>query len=821
MRTLNSAPSATDEIPADAGLLPRAQRFCAWAVWIVFAVTFITGFSNLLVWLLPPMRGFATDFGFLIMRANTSVSVTAAALSILAWKVAGTRPVGRWLAIAIAGVPVLFGGLTTFEYLVGIDLGIDRWVGPASFPGDHASAMVVSPGRMSLNASSSLFLLGLGLALLDWRSRRLDFAPWMAGLGSLPAFLGLVGHLLGQPEYTGILRSTNILVHTAVCMMLLALGIILLRPQRQPMRGLLSAGADGVLLRWLFPGSAAVLLSVAAMIGYGRTQGVVQASEGTALMLFGGMILLFALISSAGRAVRHQEESALKVARALREREQLSDLILETALDGVVLLNGAGEVVGWNAAAERIFGWRRTEMIGRPLAGSVLPPGALDELNQLVAERRVELSAMRRDGTSFPVEWVLNAVGGSQAPLFVAFVRDITDQKAGQDALRQAKERAEKASQAKDDFLAALSHELRTPLTPVLLSVANMAGDDSLPDPVRGQLAMIERNISLEARLIDDLLDLTRIAKGKLLLRREPCLLHDLLGHAAEIVRDEAQSRGLTLEFEFAARHSTFDGDPARLQQVFWNLLKNALKFTSPGGKVSIRTRDGAEAGVFLAEVRDTGIGFSAEAAEKLFAPFEQGAVINDHQFGGLGLGLAIARAIVDLHGGRIEAHSDGPGSGATFRIILPNASVPAVNAPLVDKPAEAEAEQDGSLRVLLVEDHEATRKVLTQLLTRSGHQVSAAASVAEAIAVMDGVDGFDVVVSDVGLPDGSGLDLLPQLRQRSQNLPGIALSGYGMEEDIQRSRAAGFAAHLVKPIKFQQLAQALRQARGRNAGVE
>jgi CheY-like chemotaxis protein len=254
-------------------------------------------------------------------------------------------------------------------------------------------------------------------------------------------------------------------------------------------------------------------------------------------------------------------------------------------------------------------------------------------------------------------------------------------------------------------------------------------------------------------------------------------------------------------------------GDPARLQQVFWNLLKNAVKFTPAGGKITVRSRDGAEDGTVELEVEDTGIGFTPEAADRLFMPFEQATPSGDHQFGGLGLGLAIARAIVDLHGGRITAHSEGHGKGALFRVVLPQASVPPE-----PKTAPADGRGAGSvtsapLQILLVEDHDLTRKALAHLLIRSGNQVSATGSLAEAIAAVE-TQTFDVVISDLGLPDGSGFDLMPQLRERSQHLTGIALSGYGMEEDLQRSSEAGFVAHLVKPIRFEQLTQVLRQVR-------
>ena len=390
--------------------------------------------------------------------------------------------------------------------------------------------------------------------------------------------------------------------------------------------------------------------------------------------------------------------------------------------------------------------------------------------------------------------------------------------------LKTAQSDAERASRAKDAFLATLSHELRTPLTPVLMTAAALRGDERLPMDVRDQLGMMERNIALEARLIDDLLDLTRIARGQLHLRSELCDAHSLIGLAVEIVRDDAAAKGIVLERTLEAQRSGLVADPARFQQVIWNLLRNSVKFTPRGGRISIRTSDDTDrdgAGTLRIEVIDSGIGIESEALQKIFLPFEQAEPTGDHRFGGMGLGLAIARAIVDLHGGTITAASEGRDRGAKFVVELPGA----IEAPLgisetpsffFELPAipealsESAAEEKAPLRLLLVEDHESTLQVLSRLLGRAGHQVVTAATLSAALAAA--AEGtFDLVISDLGLPDGTGNELMEILRAR-YGLRGIALSGYGMEEDVVRSRQAGFAAHLTKPVDFRQLQRALRE---------
>lgn len=375
----------------------------------------------------------------------------------------------------------------------------------------------------------------------------------------------------------------------------------------------------------------------------------------------------------------------------------------------------------------------------------------------------------------------------------------------------------EQASRAKDNFLATLSHELRTPLTPILMTAAALREDERLAEDVRSQLGMIERNIALEARLIDDLLDLTRIAKGKLPLRPQPCDAHSLISLAMEIVRDDAREKGLSLERDFGAKHFGLMADPSRFQQVIWNLLRNAVKFTPRGGRISIRTRDdgdGKDVPRLRIEVSDTGIGIRPEELDQIFQPFEQGGAAGDHKFGGLGLGLSIARAIVDLHHGTIAAESAGKNKGATFVVEFPGATeppsgvVPTRPRTVLDSTQGAEMRPAAPLRILLVEDHDATLQVLSRLLTRHGHRVTEASSVASACEAA-AAQPFDLVISDLGLPDGSGNDLMERL-SKEYSLPGIALSGYGMEHDVERSRSAGFLAHLIKPVDMNQLQRSI-----------
>jgi len=367
--------------------------------------------------------------------------------------------------------------------------------------------------------------------------------------------------------------------------------------------------------------------------------------------------------------------------------------------------------------------------------------------------------------------------------------------------------RAEAASQAKDHFLAALSHELRTPLAPVLMRVAALARSPDLPEGLRADLRMIQRNVELEAKLIDDLLDLTRVSRGKLVLHFETTDVHALLEHVVAICSEGIESGGLRIDLEPGAAERHVRADSARLQQVFWNLIKNAVKFTPQGGRIRVITAN-PEPGRIEVAVIDPGIGIPPEDLPRLFNAFEQGDPAITRSFGGLGLGLAICKALVDQHGGALAGLSPGRGKGATFTV-----SLAAVPAPEAAEPAGSVASpaEPPALRLLLVEDNEPTLQVMAALLELAGHDVQAAPDVRTARRLAES-HTFDLVVSDLGLPDGNGFDLMRELREH-YGLTGIAVSGFGMEEDLRRSRESGFLEHLVKPVDVDKLKAAIARA--------
>ena len=370
------------------------------------------------------------------------------------------------------------------------------------------------------------------------------------------------------------------------------------------------------------------------------------------------------------------------------------------------------------------------------------------------------------------------------------------------------------ANASKDQFLALLSHELRNPLSPVITMVAELEARAPDGPEVRQALAVIRRNVELEARLIDDLLDVTRIAKGKLQLSFEITSVHEALQRSYEICREDILAKKLSFEFRLEATSQHVNGDPARLQQVFWNLIKNAVKFTPEGGNISVETSNPEPEQIEIRTI-DNGIGIASEKMTKIFNAFEQGQSSITRKFGGLGLGLAISKAMVRAHGGTITAESKGAEKGAVFRIVLNTVPEPAASqktvrrTPLLAGHAPAPKEASRKTHLLVVDDHHDTCLGMKMLLERRGYRITLAHTADQAVERAQ-EEKFDLLISDIGLPDRSGYELMKELRE-TRSLRGIALSGFGMENDVNRARAAGFSEHLTKPINFERLDAVIR----------
>jgi len=516
------------------------------------------------------------------------------------------------------------------------------------------------------------------------------------------------------------------------------------------------------------------------------------------------------ILSDLGAAVMTEIE--LRRSDAVYQRlavksERQADLlstVLSVSPDPVFMLDRACRCIYASPAALKMVHKEARNLCGTTLSASGFPASVAQELERQVRsvldkvrQVRGALELAEPEGPRH-YEYVacpVVAIDG-RATAVVVTARDVTDRRRSEGAVEQA-------SVAKDQFLSVLSHELRNLVAPVLMAAAGLEADPSIPQSVKTDLRMIRRNVQMQVRLIDDLLDLTGISRGKLDLRKEPVRVHELLQQSIEICGPDLRDKNIELRTELRAGADAAVADPARLQQVFVNLLKNAAKFTPPGGAVTIRTADVPQS--IQIEVRDTGIGIEPVNLAKIFNAYEQGGTAVTRRFGGLGLGLAICKALVEAHGGTIAADSQGAGRGALFLVTLPVRSQAA--------PGKASAPTlppVRPVRILLVEDDAGTARAMGRVLRRMSHEVTLAGTVAAARrAAGDGA--FDLVISDLGLPDGSGLELMRELRNQYA-LKGIALTGYATEQDLHLSRAAGFAEHLTKPIDLDLLCDAIRR---------
>ena len=507
--------------------------------------------------------------------------------------------------------------------------------------------------------------------------------------------------------------------------------------------------------------------------------------------------------------------------RVLEEQAYLA-AIVESSDDAIISKDLNGVVRSWNAAAERMFGYSAEEVVGRPIR-LIIPADRQAEEDDILArlrrgERVDHFQTVRRtkDGRLIDVALTVSPVRDASGRVIGAskIARDVTDQKraaAERDRLleaeRVARGEAERANRAKDDFVAMVSHELRTPLNAILGWTQLMTRGRNDPALIQRGMDVVARNTRLQAQLISDLLDISRIVAGKLQLETRSVDLRSIVGESLVTMEAEARSKGVALEQSLDDAGALVEGDASRLQQICWNLLSNAVKFTPRGGRVSVRlTFDGPWARV---HVRDTGVGIRPEFLPHVFDRFQQADRSITRHFGGLGLGLSIVKHLVELHGGTVEASSEGEGKGATFTVTLP----------VVSEAMEQERRRDpresvdigvalDAIRLLVVEDEADTLEFLRRLLTAHGATVLTAATAGEALSLVRD-EPLDLLISDIGLPEMDGYDLIQSVRRQpspGRDIPAIALTAYARTEDRTRALRAGYQAHIAKPVEPNEL---------------
>lgn len=510
--------------------------------------------------------------------------------------------------------------------------------------------------------------------------------------------------------------------------------------------------------------------------------------------------------------------------RAERTSRLLASIV-ESSDDAIISKDLNGIISSWNRGAERVFGYKADEVIGKPVT-ILMPHELYDEEDQILRSIRsgqsvdhYETVRLRKDGTLIDISLTISPIRDETGTIIGAskIARDITEEKRAEEERtrllereRLAREEAEAANRLKDEFLATLSHELRNPLNVVIgySEILRRSDDVANSSFVNRAADVIRRNALAQSQLVSDLLDLSRLQMGKLAINQHPVSLLTIITDALETVKTEAEAKHIALRLN--ANHDPFmvDGDPVRLGQIAWNLLNNAVKFTGPGGEITITLKAVGTGAQFVVE--DTGQGIAPEFLPCVFEIFRQGDASSSRRQGGLGIGLALVKQLVELHGGVVRAESEGVGRGAKFSVWLPLREAEAATDTVTKKVATGALE---GTCILVVDDSSETTDMLSKLLEMDGAEVHTARGGMEALAIA-GQSEFDLVISDISMPEMDGYQLLQELRQLPQmaNVPALALTGFGRVSDIDRAHREGFTKHFTKPLDIDKLLISVRE---------
>ncbi len=549
---------------------------------------------------------------------------------------------------------------------------------------------------------------------------------------------------------------------------------------------------------------------------------------------------------------RHAEEE-LK-----RSEERLRLLVTSVKDYALFVLDPTGHVASWNPGAARLKGYSAGEIIGQHFSRfypeeDVRAGKCEMELREAQRVGRFEDEGwrIRKDGSRFWANVVITPIRGEDGNLvgFAKVTRDLSERKRHEEErltlarteearrvakeneerarslaeeLRRARDKAEEATRLKDEFLATVGHELRTPLSAILGWARMLQGGALDPTKTARAIDAIVRNATAQNKIVDDLLDVSRIVAGQLRLDIDFVDISQIVNAAGDSIRATAEAKGVALQVVANPEAGVVRGDSGRLQQIMWNLLGNAVKFTPRGGRIDLTLRR-IESSVEI-EIADTGKGIAPEFLPRVFERFAQQEGSHTRKAGGLGLGLAIVKHLVDLHGGTVAAHSDGDGRGATFTVRLPLAPLRASWAPSAGGAALAieqvafPSELKG-LRILVVDDEADARQLLQSVLEGGGAIVKSAASGAEALEMIC-LEKPDVIVSDVGMPESDGYDFIRKLRalprEQGGRIPAVALTAYARAEDRRKALLAGFQNHAAKPMDPQELVVVIANLAGR-----
>lgn len=786
---------------------------------IVGSYIALAGVTSLLGWAADVPRLTAWDNNGISIQPNATIAATAAGVALMLIAGGYTR-LSSGLGVFVAAI----GAATIFEYVSGVALGIDTLL---MFDRPWGRRGVMVPGRMGPPRAFSWTLIGTALILLrgTYESRRA--AAVLGVLSMSVAALSLTGYMFGADLLYSLPTVTVIAFQTATIVFASGLGILFDAPEIQPVRLLLDNSAAGGLMRRLLP----ILVTMPVVLGFfglaGQEAGLYDTRMGTAMLVLALIVLLCAVLWWAARAVQEHEGRTLTGIRELEE-------VFRVAPAGIAVTRDSEcTQVTVNAAFAEILGIR--EGVNASLTGAGdLPFHVTDDNGRIVAPSDLPLQVAARTGTSHSRILIVEQPEGARivsataAPIqqgtgvergAVAVFVDVTAQRrseAEREALlavaQAARLEAESANRAKDDFLAVLSHELRSPLNAMFGWIQIMKRPGADERLISRAVDTLERNTRAQAKIINDLLDISRIQSGKFELERERVDLTAAVAASIESLRPMAQGKGVQLDISVPDEPLHADGDAGRLQQAITNVVHNAIKFTPEGGRIAVTVTE--HQGQNHIRIEDTGQGIEEALLPRIFDRFIQGESPTTRRHGGLGLGLAIATQLLERHGGTVRAHSEGVGRGAVFTLTLPAAPHHPEELP---RPVARFLPPDASmaaLDVLVVEDEEDSREALRMTLERAGAHVRVASSAQAALVAYDDRPP-DVLVSDIGMPGEDGYALIRAIRARedgtTRRTRAIAITGFASRLDHETALRAGFDDHLEQPVEPAALVDSVR----------
>lgn len=831
------------------------------------ALAFCIGGAALMGWIFNVEALKRIHHTLVTMKANTAVCLMLTSVAVFLLQDSSTSPIRRRIALLLAAIVAAVGLITFSEHVFGWNSGLDQLL----FHESVFEAGESFPGRMGVAASLNFVFLGIALSFLDARSTRWFRVSTISVLAILTTtLLVFLYYFYGIEQAEPLARYFSIAIHTVVAFLSLCGAILVARPDRDLVAALLGNSPGAVVARRMLPAFLVVIL-LGWIRSIARSNGWISQGFATATFVLSILLLLGILIWLTALSLNRTDRERRRVDLAQRRAENRLDVLfrvselIRTLRDPYELSYAVAEQVGIHLDVRRcLFNEtdveRDLEIVHRDycdrvpsVAGehqiseySSITSGAM-QLGKTVVnndsktdsrtaadyhrgyestgERAYVAVPLMRDrrwvaslwaSVDQPREWTKEEVALLQTVAertwtAIEKLRAETERERLLQNVEEARDAAEKANQLKDEFLATLSHELRNPLNVILgysELLLRMKEIEQSPRLVQMGEAL-RRNAQSQSQLINDLLDLSRLQRGKISLNQETVSLPAIIDNAVETVRTDAASKGVEIRLHPSEQLLLVEGDRLRLQQIAWNILNNAVKFTPAGGNIEISLN--SEGYTAALTVTDTGQGIDPSFLPHVFEMFRQADGSNRRRHGGMGIGLALVRQLVQLHGGTISAESGGPNKGSRFTVHLP--LLRETGALAVSAPVTPELNVFSHTSFLVLDDSEDSIAMMAELLKLAGAHVVTATNGVDALRIVSEND-FDVILSDISMPEMDGFEFLERLRKIDgrRDVPVVAITGFGRNDDIERARTAGFYSHLTKPIDLLALTEVLER---------